>query len=180
MRYVCLILFSVLIATGCASSHKPNVYQSGQVQAPMRVRLATVIDTKIVEIEGRQTGVGASSGAAAGAVIGGRSGSRHGIIGGIAGAVVGGVAGTVVEKAASGKQGIEILYRLDGSDEIMALVQELDPENPIKAGDRVRITEGSFTARAIPLTGVLAATPPPQTTNLSPNSSSRISERDPK
>lgn len=167
-KAVLLLSLSVVTLAGCASSHSPSVYQSGQVQAPMRVRIATVIDIREVEIEGRQTGVGASAGATTGAVLGSATGSRHGIVGGIAGAVVGGIAGAVIEKAASGKKGIEILYRLDGGNEIMALVQEQDSDNPIKVGDRVRITEGSFTARAIPLSGALAnAAPQPATVPIS-------------
>jgi outer membrane lipoprotein SlyB len=139
----------VLFIAGCATSQKANVYQTGAVQQQMRVKLATVIDVREVDIEPRPTGAGASAGATAGAVIGTNTG-RGGVVEGIAGAVIGGVAGAMAEKGLSAKKGQEIVYQVDGTSETLALVQEKD-ETPLKVGDRVRLIEGSFSARLVKL-----------------------------
>ena len=153
-----LLIGAAAFLTGCASQ-KASVYQTGSVQQQMKVKLATVIDVREVEIEAKSTGTGATAGAAAGAVIGaGGTGplpmnsSKSGIVTAVAGAVVGGVVGGVAEKIASGKKGQEIIYRIDGSQDTMALVQELD-DDPLRPGDRVRLIEGSFAARLVKIGG---------------------------
>lgn len=138
-----------VVFAGCSTSQKQNIYQTGSVQQQMRVKLATVIDVREVDIEARPTGAGATAGAAAGAVVGTNTG-RGGVVSGIAGTVIGGVAGAVGEKLASGKIGQEIIYQVDGSKETLALVQELDGD-PLKPGDRVRLIEGGLTARLVKL-----------------------------
>ncbi|MDD5366666.1 MAG: hypothetical protein PHR30_15120 [Gallionellaceae bacterium] len=134
-----------LVLTGCASSYKPNLYQSGQAQQAMKVKLATAVEIREVEIAAQNTGTGATAGAAVGGVVGAYSGSRGGIVSSIAGALVGGLLGNAVEKGANAKKGIEITYRLEGSNEVMALVQEQDEADPIKVGDRIKIVEGATT-----------------------------------
>jgi outer membrane lipoprotein SlyB len=149
-RWQFAVVLGVIAALGgCASSYKPSVYQSGQVMTQMRVKLATVTGVRDVEIANPESGAGRSAGTVAGAVAGANpNAGRGGIVGGVAGAVVGGVAGALVDKAVNSRRGIEILYQLD-TGETLALVQEADPENPIAVGDRVRILEGTFSARAV-------------------------------
>lgn len=137
--------FAGLLLTGCASSYKPNVYQGGQAQQAMKVKLATVIEVREVEIASQNTGTGATTGAAIGGVVGAYSGGRGGIVSSIAGALVGGVLGNAAEKGVNAKKGVEITYRLEGSNEVMALVQEQDEADPIKPGDRIKIVEGATT-----------------------------------
>jgi outer membrane lipoprotein SlyB len=147
----------LLVLTGCASSQKAGVYQTGQVQQKMKVVLATVIDVRDVDIEATPTRAGATAGAVGGAVIGSGNGmGKNAAVGSVAGAVVGGVAGTLAEKALNSKKGIEIVYRPDGSTEALALVQEKDDQNAIAVGDRVRILEGQFNARAVKIAAEVA------------------------
>lgn len=152
-RLVLSATLTALVLGGCASSQKAGVYQTGQVQAKMKVVLATVIDVREVDIEATPTGAGSSAGAAAGAVAGAGMGQgnqyRTSLVGAVAGAVVGGVAGTLSEKALNGKRGVELIYQPDGTKEALALVQEKDEQNVIVAGDRIRILEGQFNVRAI-------------------------------
>ncbi len=146
----------VLSAVGCASSQKQNVYSTGAVQQKMKVTLATVVDVREVDIEAKPTGSGTSAGVAAGAVIGAGAGrplatsGKNAIVAGIAGAVIGGVAGTLAEKGLNAKKGQEVIFKVDGTTDAQALVQELD-DDPIKVGDRVRLMEGSFAARLVKL-----------------------------
>lgn len=136
---VCLSL------AGCAASYKPNVYQGGQAQQAMKVKLATVVDIREVDIQAQNTGTGATVGAAIGGTAGAYSGSRSGIVSSIAGALIGGVVGHAAEKGLNAKMGVEITYRLDDTKEVMALVQEQDEADPIKVGDRIKIVEGATT-----------------------------------
>ncbi len=145
-----LIKFTVaalvgITLTGCASNYKASSYQGEQVQQAMKVKLATVVEIREVDIQAQNTGTGATVGAAVGGTAGAYSGSRSGIVSSIAGALIGGVVGNAVEKSVNAKKGIEITYRLEGSNEIMALVQEQDEADPIKVGDRIKIVEGATT-----------------------------------
>lgn len=156
IRNVMLICTAVL-ATACASSNNytAKTYQTGQVQQAMKVKLATVISVKEVDIQLKTgnagTGLGAATGGAAGAIVGA---STHrvgdGLAGAVAGAVIGGVAGAIADSVGRTARGYEILYRPDGSDETLALVQQKD-DHHFKAGDRIRLIEGQFTIRAQPL-----------------------------
>lgn len=149
-------LVLLVLTTGCATSQKQNSYQTGAVQQKMKVTLATVIDVREVDIEVRPSGAGAAAGTTAGAVVGGGYGGNRGsIVSGIAGALIGGVAGTLADKAVNAKKGQEIVFKIDGANETQALVQEVD-DDPIRVGDRVRLMEGSFSARLVKL-GATAA-----------------------
>jgi len=160
MKILIALAAVAALTAGCASSQKQNVYSTGAVQQKMKVTLATVIDVREVEIEAKPSGAGASSGMAAGAVIGAGGGrpltttGKNAIVSGIAGAVIGGVAGTLAEKGLNSKKGQEVVFKIDGSSEVQALVQELD-DNPLKVGDRVRLMEGSFSARLVKLSNAL-------------------------
>ncbi len=139
-----------LVLTGCAANYKSSSYQGGQVQQAMKVKLATVLEIRDVEIQAQNSGTGATVGAAIGGTAGAYSSNRSGVVSSIAGALLGGVVGNAAEKAINAKTGIEITYRLDGSNDIMALVQEKDESDPIQVGDRIKIVEGS-TTRAVKL-----------------------------
>lgn len=151
-RLLVSALTTVALALGgCVGmSQKQNVYATGQVQQSMKVRLATVIDVREVDIESKTTGTGAMAGGAAGAVAATGIDTRHGIVAGVAGAVVGGVAGDMAEKALGKKTGVEIVYRIDGAADVEALVQEAD-EQALKPGDRIRLIQGQFAVRAVRL-----------------------------
>lgn len=154
-RFIAVMVFAAIALTGCAGSYKPGVYDGGAVQQKMKVSLATVVDVREVEIAVRPTGAGASAGASTGAVIGATSmDSRGGIVTSIAGAVIGGVAGHLAEKGLNAKKGVEIVYKVDGASETLALVQEQD-DTVFAPGDRIRIMEGSFSTRAVKLSAAM-------------------------
>lgn len=144
-----LVLFVALLAGGCATSLKQNVYQSGATQQQMKVQLATVVDVRDVDIEVNPSGGGTLAGAAIGGTAGmGVPGTRQGVVGSIAGAVVGGIAGTLAEKGLNAKKGQEVIYKIDDTPGTFALVQELDGD-PLHPGDRVRLMSGSFASRLV-------------------------------
>ena len=144
-----LTLAIIALTTGCATSQKQNSYTTGSVQQKMKVTLATVIDVREVDIEVKPSGAGAAAGTAIGGVAGmGNPNTRSGIVGSIAGMLVGGIAGTLADKAINAKKGQEVIYQIDGTMETQALTQEVD-NDPIRVGDRVRLMEGSFSARLV-------------------------------
>ncbi len=151
MYRIIVSLIAAVMLSGCIGmSQKQNVYQTGQVQQAMKVKIATVIDVREVAIEAKPSGAGAMAGGAAGGLLAAGVDSRGGAVAGIAGAVAGGLAGTVAEKALSAKTGVEIVYQIDGSTEVEALVQEKD-DQIITPGDRIRLIQGSFAVRAVKL-----------------------------
>lgn len=140
------VVVLALAMGGCAASYKSSVYQGGQAQQAMKVRMATVLDIRAVEINASSTGTGATVGAAAGGILGAYTDStRGGLLSSLAGALIGGVVGNAVEKGVNTRKGVEITYRLDGSNEVMALVQEQDESDPIQVGDRIKLVEGATT-----------------------------------
>ena len=151
MKRTVFPILAALALGGCVGmSQKQSTYQTGQVQQSMKVKLATVIDVREVDIESKTTGTGAMAGGAAGAVAATGVDTRHGLIAGVAGAVVGGVAGDLAEKSLARKTGIEVIYRVDGASDVEALVQEKD-EQDLKPGDRIRLIQGQFAVRAVRL-----------------------------
>ena len=87
--------------TACASpSYTAKTYQTGQVQQAMKVKSATIVSVKEVEIQKKTGNAGAGVGAATGGVSGAMVGSStnsvgNGLVGMVAGAVIGGVAGGI-------------------------------------------------------------------------------------
>ena len=147
LRAAALVTIAAALTACGTNTTRQNVYSTGNTMQPMAIQMATVVETREVEIEAPQTG----SGAAAGTAIGGTaaySSGQGGIVGTIAGAVVGGVVGHLAEGALNKKQGVEITYKLDDTNKIEALVQEKDEVN-FMPGDRIKILRGTFRARAV-------------------------------
>jgi outer membrane lipoprotein SlyB len=101
-----------------------------------------VLSVRQVQVEGRQSGVGAVAGGAVGAIggssIGGRRDSK---VGGVLGAVAGAVVGNAVERMATREDAVEILVQLPGGER-RAIVQAQGSE-VLQAGDAVIIvTQG--------------------------------------
>lgn len=143
-----LLILSLALLSACATDQRSSVYQTEQAQQPMRVKVGVVVDVREVEIKTKQSGGGAAIGAVTGGVLAAGDG-RGGAVAGIAGAVVGGMLGNMAEGAITHKKGIEVLYQLDGSKEVYALVQEVDEANPLSRGDRIRLIEGYSSTRAV-------------------------------
>lgn len=148
MQRLCAALSLSLLVGACATDHRSGVYQSEQAQQPMRIKTGVVVDLREVEIKSQPTGAGAAIGGISGGVLAAGDG-RGGTVAGIAGAVVGGMLGNMVEQGITTRKGIEVMYRLDGSTEVYALVQEVDEANPLAKGDFIRIIEGHSTSRAV-------------------------------
>ncbi|OYT97551.1 MAG: hypothetical protein CFE49_01305 [Pseudomonas sp. PGPPP3] len=90
-------------------------------------------------------------GAGAGAVIGGVGGSSIGggkgsIVAAVIGAVAGGLIGAASEEGLTRTQGVEITVREDDGS-MRAYVQEVQPNEIFRVGERVRIMSVNGTSR---------------------------------
>ncbi len=143
----CLGLITILVLAGCAASNSSDVYSREQARRAYTVYDATIVEMRVVEIEGQSTRVGTLGGAwigsAAGRTAGGGRGSRvAGAIGGVAGAVI----GRGAERELTADDGLEIILELDNG-ETVAVVQGADVAFDI--GERVRVLRDRSSARVV-------------------------------
>ena len=140
-------LSAVLLLSGCASSLNGSTYSRADARAVQTVRLGTIESLRPVQIEGTRTPIGAIAGAAVGGIAGsGVGGGRGSSIATVLGGVVGGMAGAAAEEGLTRSQGVEITVREDDGN-LRAYVQEVDPAQQFRVGDRVRIASVNGASR---------------------------------
>jgi outer membrane lipoprotein SlyB len=139
MRQFFSLSLSVLLALtlgGCASS-SPDVIQRGDAQRLSLVEDGVVLTTRVVVVDGSQSGIGAAVGGITGAVAGatrGGSSAESNVIGVLVG-VAGAVAGNAIERAATREDATELVIQLKGGER-RAVVQAKGGE-VFAAGDAV-------------------------------------------
>jgi outer membrane lipoprotein SlyB len=139
--FVYLMLVFTLLATGCVPSKLTGEsYSRDDARSPQQVRYATVVDLRPVQIEGTKSGIGGAAGAAVGGVAGSATGDGKGAtIATILGAVAGGIVGAKAEEGVTRAQGVEVTVRYEDNGQIVAIVQEDDPNVRLNIGERVRV-----------------------------------------
>ena len=141
-----LILLSLVLLGGCASSKSGDVYTRDQARREQTVRMATVESVREVQMEGTKSPVGAVAGAAVGGIAGSTlGGGRGSAVAAVIGAVAGGIAGAAIEEGVTRRMAMEITVRTDNGH-IISIVQEGDPLE-FRAGDRVRIVSSQGESR---------------------------------
>lgn len=146
------IALSAMTLMGCSSSpYSGNVYQAGQVKTAQSVIYGTVISTRPVEIAGNSNTI--SVGSVSGAVLGGLAGNTVGggsgrLLATAGGAILGGLAGSAVEKGVTKDHGVEIVVRVDGTNENIAVVQSADTY--FSVGQKVRLVGSGKDLRVTP------------------------------
>ena len=140
-------LSTVLLLSGCASNLNGSTYSRADARAVQTVRLGTIESLRPVQIEGTRTPIGAIAGAAVGGIAGsGVGGGRGSSIATVLGGVAGGMAGAAAEEGLTRSQGVEITVREDDGN-LRAYVQEVDPAQQFRVGDRVRIASVNGASR---------------------------------
>nr|WP_286948193.1 glycine zipper 2TM domain-containing protein [Pseudomonas sp. UBA6718] len=140
-------LSAVLLLSGCASNLNGSTCSRADARAVQTVRLGTIESLRPVQIEGPRTPIGAIAGAAVGGIAGsGVGGGRGSSIATVLGGVVGGMAGAAAEEGLTRSQGVEITVREDDGN-LRAYVQEVDPTQQFRVGDRVRIASVNGASR---------------------------------
>jgi len=138
MKALALILVSMSLLGGCASSKSGDVYTRDQARREQTIRMGIVESVREVLMEGTKSAVGPAAGAAIGGIAGSTLGGGKGAaVAAVIGAVAGGLAGAAIEEGVTRKQALEITVKLDNG-QMIAIVQEADPAE-FRPGDRVRI-----------------------------------------
>lgn len=132
---------------GCTSNLSGDTYSRDEARRVQTVRLGTIETLRPVQIEGTKTPIGAGAGAVIGG-IGGSSvgGGRGSAVAAVIGAVAGGMLGAAAEEGLTRTQGVEITVREDDGS-LRAYVQEVQPNEIFRVGDRVRILTVNGTSR---------------------------------
>lgn len=136
-----------LILGGCASSLTGDTYTRDEARSVQTVRMGTIESLRPVKIEGTKTPIGAGAGAVVGGVAGsGVGGGRGSAVAAVIGAVAGGLLGAAAEEGMTRTQGVEITVREDDGS-MRAYVQEVEPNQIFRVGERVRIMTVNGTSR---------------------------------
>ena len=146
MKPLSLLLISLALLAGCASSKSGDVYTRDQARREQNIRMGVVESVREVLMEGTKSPVGAIASAAVGGVAGSTLGGGKGsTIAAVIGAVAGGLAGSAIEEGVTRKQAMEITIKMDNG-QLIAIVQEGDPLE-FRPGDRVRIISSGGESR---------------------------------
>lgn len=138
MKTISLLLISLALLAGCASSKSGDVYTRDQARREQTIRMGVVESVRAVLMEGTKSPVGTVAGAAVGGIAGSTlGGGRGSAVAAVIGAVAGGLAGSAIEEGVTRKPAMEITIKMDNG-QMLAIVQEGDPRE-FQAGDRVRI-----------------------------------------
>ena len=139
MRNALILVSTLLLMAGCQSDLKGDTYSRDEARKVQQVQYATVVNTRLVVIEGTKTPFGTIIGTVIGGITGSAVGRGKGSeIAAVVGGAAGAVAGSVAEEKVTRRQGIEIIIRHDDGRTI-AIVQEADPNESFNQGDRVRV-----------------------------------------
>ena len=139
---------------GCQTTSNPEVVSRYDAERMSSVQDATVLSTRPVTLQGRDSGVGTVGGAVIGGIAGSNvGGPRTGGIVGIVGAIAGGLIGNAVERDATQQQAVEILVQLKNGDR-RSVIQGVGSETFAVGDPVIMITTGSRTRvmRAPPVT----------------------------
>jgi len=139
---------------GCQTTANPEIVSRYDAQRMSSVQDATVLSTRPVTLQGRDSGVGTVGGAVIGGIAGSNvGGPRTGGIVGIVGAIAGGLIGNAVERDATQQQAVEILVQLKNGDR-RSVIQGVGSETFAVGDPVIMITTGSRTRvmRAPPVT----------------------------
>ncbi|UYP29268.1 hypothetical protein OEG79_14505 [Pseudomonas sp. Z8(2022)] len=140
-------LAALLALGGCQSSLTGDTYSRDEARAVQTVRMGTIESLRPVKIEGTKTPIGAGAGAVIGGVGGsGLGGGRGSAVMAVVGAVAGGLLGAAAEEGLTRTQGVEITVREDDGT-MRAYVQEVEPNQVFRVGERVRVMTVNGTSR---------------------------------
>jgi len=140
-------LAAMLALGGCQSSLTGDTYSRDEARAVQTVRMGTIESLRPVQIEGTKTPIGAGAGAVVGGIGGSTlGGGRGSAVLAVVGAVAGGLLGAAAEEGLTRTQGVEITVREDDGT-MRAYVQEVEPNQVFRVGERVRIMTVNGTSR---------------------------------
>jgi outer membrane lipoprotein SlyB len=151
-RWVSLLgaVTCVLALSACQNAGQ-NVYKHNEVGKTSLVNFGTVIQTREVQVQGQNTGVGALAGAAGGGIAGNQIGSGAGNAAAtLGGVLVGAAIGALAEQAMADRKADEYVVTLETGATITVVQDRTEGDRPINAGDRVMVQLQGGTQRVLP------------------------------
>src|SRR5690606_8743004 len=141
---------AMALATGCTSNLTGDSYSRDEARTVQTVRYGTIESLRPVKIEGTNTPIGGGAGAVGGGIAGsGVGGGRGSAVAAVIGAVAGGMPGAAGEEGITRTQGVEISVR-DDAGSLRAAVQQVEPNQVFRVGQRVRVMTVNGTSRIAP------------------------------
>lgn len=135
---------------GCTSNLTGDSYSRDEARTVQTVRYGTIESLRPVQIEGTKTPIGGGAGAVVGGIAGsGVGGGRGSAVAAVIGAVAGGMLGAAAEEGITRTQGVEITLREDDGS-LRAYVQQVEPNQVFRVGQRVRVMTVNGTSRIAP------------------------------
>ncbi len=135
---------------GCASNLSGESYSRAEARSVQTVRYGTIESLRPVRIEGTKTPIGTGAGAVIGGIAGsGVGGGRGSAVATVVGAVAGGMLGSAAEEGITRADGVEIVVREDDGS-LRAYVQQVEPNQIFRVGQRVRVLTVNGTSRVTP------------------------------
>jgi len=149
-RYSVAVL-TLLFLTACSTSDS-DTYNAGDVGAVIDTSEATILSSRVVNIDGGDNSkVGAVAGGAvggtAGYVVAGNNSARG--LGVVLGTVIGAAAGYLAEDAAREREGIEYIVRMNDGRVVTLVQNRAEAEEPIANGTPVLVQYGQDYTRVI-------------------------------
>ncbi|CAH0532771.1 Outer membrane lipoprotein SlyB [Vibrio stylophorae] len=150
---VTLGAFSLLTIVGCSSPNPyGDAYGAADTRTIQQVYYGTVIKAEPVTIDAsdQNNAIGTVAGAAIGGILGSKVGGGSGSdIAAIGGGLLGGYAGSKAAGTLGESNGVNLTIRLD-SGEVIAIVQEANPNMIFQVGQAVQVNVDGNTARVVP------------------------------
>ena len=138
-KYPLLLLLALTLLLPACASQTGSSYNRSQTREAMSVEYGVITQLNDAIIEDDPQGLGTLGGGVLGGVLGsGFGGGKARIFTAAGGAIIGAILGTGIEKSMNTKAGQEIMVKLD-SGRTIVVVQEIDNNELLVAGDRVRV-----------------------------------------
>jgi len=146
---LCLFAFPFILS-GCANNGQ-NRYSYSEVGHATLAVFGTVVSTRTVDINGKNTGTGAAVGAAAGGIAGSQFGNGGGNAAAtLAGVIIGAAAGAMAEQALADRTGLEYVIALTNG-KVLTIVQEQNKGDRVfNPGERVIVQASGQYQRVLP------------------------------
>lgn len=146
-----LLMLAVMLTALFSCSQNPygTAYETGDARRMQQVMTGTVMKLDAVTIDGEGRAVGTVGGAAIGGILGSAVGEGKGSdVAAVAGGLLGGFLGSKGGEAATRKQGVNIVIKLD-SGQTVAIVQQVDEKQIFHVGDRVNVYKQGSISRVV-------------------------------
>jgi len=137
------VMLILLLTSGCTRQISQNVYKGADVGAPAKTYRGVIVSVRQVTVEEGDMLENNALGIAGGGLLGGVVGSQFGggntapLIGAGIGAIAGGIGGAFLEKHLKTQEAIEYTIQIDGSSNLMTIVQGMD--EMYRPGQRVLV-----------------------------------------